>query len=182
LKKSGFTLIELLIVVAIIGILAAIAVPNFLNAQIRAKVTRMYADHRTLVNAMMMYRLDMGTYHAHSHSPAQHVPLTTPMAYLNIWPVDVFQENLETTKNPQDKYAKMTIHWEPYGATTDADLRSKLVNGAGGYAGQIISLGPSRTNNGAKYDPENGLFSDGLLVTDVPGHPLTDYKWPPGTY
>ena len=57
-KQAGFTLIELLIVVAIIGILAAIAVPNFLNAQVRARVARGKADIRTMENVVQMYMLD----------------------------------------------------------------------------------------------------------------------------
>ena len=59
---SGFTLIELLIVVAIIAILAAIAVPNFLEAQTRAKVTRAKADIKAMVTATETYRLDYSNY------------------------------------------------------------------------------------------------------------------------
>jgi prepilin-type N-terminal cleavage/methylation domain-containing protein len=59
-SSLAFTLIELLIVVAIIGILAAIAVPNFMNAQIRAKVSRCYADMRSVGTAIEQLRLDKG--------------------------------------------------------------------------------------------------------------------------
>ncbi|MCX7017495.1 MAG: prepilin-type N-terminal cleavage/methylation domain-containing protein [Candidatus Sumerlaeota bacterium] len=55
---TAFTLIELLIVVAIIAILAAIAVPNFLEAQTRAKVSRVKADMRSISTALHAYKVD----------------------------------------------------------------------------------------------------------------------------
>ena len=63
--KKGFTLIELLIVVAIIAILAAIAVPNFLEAQTRAKVSRVLSDMRTVNTALETYKIDNNKYPPH---------------------------------------------------------------------------------------------------------------------
>ena len=61
-KHRAFTLIELLIVVAIIAILAAIAVPNFLEAQTRTKITSVMSDMNTVAKAMEMYHIDNGRY------------------------------------------------------------------------------------------------------------------------
>ncbi len=61
-KSSGFTLIELLIVIAIIGILAAIAIPNLLNALQRGKQKRTMADIRNLATAIESYNVDNNVY------------------------------------------------------------------------------------------------------------------------
>jgi len=61
-KSKGFTLIELLIVVAIIAILAAIAIPNFLEAQMRAKVVKTVADMRTAAQGLELYQTDHNQY------------------------------------------------------------------------------------------------------------------------
>lgn len=61
-RDRGFTLIELLIVVTIIGVIAAIAVPNLLSAVNRGRQKRTMADLRTIGHAMESYTVDYGNY------------------------------------------------------------------------------------------------------------------------
>jgi general secretion pathway protein G len=109
MKSKAFTLIELLIVIAIILILISIALPNFLEAQIRAKLTKVHAELRTLSIALESYRIDHGDYPLDDNEvPSPLHPtggrdvngsdwysfmvLTTPSQYLFGVPQDYFQE------------------------------------------------------------------------------------------
>src|SRR5512136_1798332 len=61
-RQKGFTLIELLIVVAIIGIIAAIAIPNLLNAINRGRQKRTMSDMRSIGTALEAYSVDFNYY------------------------------------------------------------------------------------------------------------------------
>jgi prepilin-type N-terminal cleavage/methylation domain-containing protein len=95
--RKAFTLIELLIVVAIIAILAAIAVPNFLEAQVRSKVSRAKSDMRTIKTGLEAYRVDNNSYIQDLYSATgtemwgTWAQLTTPIAYITSVPPSPFR-------------------------------------------------------------------------------------------
>jgi prepilin-type N-terminal cleavage/methylation domain-containing protein len=100
LAGRAFTLIELLIVVAIIAILAAIAVPNFLEAQTRSKVSRCAADMRSIRTAIESYVVDTNKYPETDLGPWKGgsigiglIRCTTPIAYITSIPKSPFKES-----------------------------------------------------------------------------------------
>jgi type II secretion system protein G len=114
-QHRAFTLIELLIVVAIIAILAAIAVPNFLEAQTRSKVARCAADMRSMRTAIESYCVDNNQYPetdvgrqqiGGSDYSLSVLRLTTPIGYITSLPKSPFLE--EKMGNPGSaKYANI---------------------------------------------------------------------------
>jgi len=101
-RERAFTLIELLIVVAIIAILAMIAVPNFLEAQTRAKVSRVKSDLRSFATALEAYFVDWNSYpynNSNFDNPwdsgewGGFLALTTPVAYITTIPLDPFGQS-----------------------------------------------------------------------------------------
>jgi len=65
--RQGFTLVEIMIVVAIIGLLAAIAIPSFARARERAQATRVANDLVKFGDAFTLYAMEKGTYPADTH-------------------------------------------------------------------------------------------------------------------
>ncbi len=190
--RIAFTLIELLIVVAIIAILAAIAVPNFLEAQTRAKVSRAKSDMRSLAVAVESYRVDNNRYATPSNDMGVQVVgidwfetrlsthVTTPVAYISTPPEDPFHRAENYEKSSQYHYMTRdyevwatgnTQPWEEY----IGELTDRVPGGSVHFA--LLSHGPDRDHESPNdvgeepvlYDPTNGTVSRGDIVFAGPG-------------
>lgn len=176
-RKSAFTLIELLIVVAIIGILAAIAIPNFLQAQVRAKVARAKSEMQVINTALEGYYLDHNTYVMPKGWCYLHEWLTSPIPYVSnaVGLVDPFRENAPDTTIPTWWRYRYMACGGPGSAYDDGRAFPWINEGA--LAEQfgkwdMTSAGPDRHAYGAYgtgfppnyilvYDPTNGTVSWG---------------------
>jgi prepilin-type N-terminal cleavage/methylation domain-containing protein len=175
MSKSGFTLIELLIVVAIIAILAAIAIPNFLAAQTRSKVSYVQSCLATLAVATESYHIDNNAYPL----SLTLIYITTPVAYISSVPEDKFatkDNRSEVQKaNPGKYYFEYISKEEPNGFyNLWADYYSYTSpfypDRSGGNIPAPVqweykSWGPNGKDDlSICYDPTNGLSSIGDIA------------------
>jgi len=194
--SRGFTLIELLIVVAIIAILAAIAVPNFLEAQTRAKVSRGKADMRSVATALETYMIDNNQYpfDIDSRGWPNYLTdvMTTPISYLTTANslIDLFRMNQSNPFARRYRYINyrsslLPPGWNPspypgpyftrggWCPTPSQSTYNTGVNRFGMW--KLTSAGPDKTVNTSffleelYYDATNGTVSGGDIVLSSKG-------------
>lgn len=86
-NKKGFTLVELVVVIAILGILAGIAIPRFMDATASARGAKIVADMRTVDSAIMMYNAKVGTLPTTTAQLTTTTETATALNLLAAWPV-----------------------------------------------------------------------------------------------
>jgi type II secretion system protein G len=205
-KGKGFTLIELLIVVAIIAILALIAVPNFLEAQSRAKVAREKNDLRTITLALESYCVDYSVYPPWTDNGNRYIHpaswrfgrLTTPIAYLSSVPMDPYAYKKEWDETDTAYGGQRVPRWDTYDMVTwNGDVTNDPWTFS--HAWRVNAFGPDYNNNFAGgrgwegmptppglanfpnyvYDPTNGTVSLGDIIRVGNRTPLTTRGYHP---
>lgn len=188
-RRVGFTLIELLVVVAIISILSAIAVPNFLEAQTRAKVARMQADMRTVATALEAYAVDHNRYPPRErYRPGSTTSrtlgdaetrandlarLTRPIAYISRVPNDVFENRLAPPNNIIDFWDNTILAGGPnnrpgawnrrYGGWLLVSVGPDEDIGRGPFDIGNFPYASTTLSLTFDYDPTNGTISPGNI-------------------
>lgn len=179
--RFGFTLIELLIVVAIIGILSSLAMVNFLQAQIRAKVARAEADMYSTKLGIEMYSVDNNRYPAAApggtlinDARQRLVPITTPVDYLSSVPTDIFElgEGADCNCGCGTCKDQLGYLYHDFDTTSELDIYKPYWEGNGeGRKWALRSVGPTKKWDNvdfAVYDPTNGTISKGAVWTTGP--------------
>ncbi|MEN6625114.1 MAG: prepilin-type N-terminal cleavage/methylation domain-containing protein [Candidatus Sumerlaeia bacterium] len=172
---TGFTLIELLIVVAIIAILAAIAIPNFMLAQTRAKISRVKSDLRTIATAVEAYGVDNSVYpypldHANNALTRVH-ELTTPISYLiSVSMTDPFPQRDAPAAYWYDNYSGAFIEDNPnldrfkFNGYCLASVGPDCSYDAVALLPPFLGTNMEPSHLGRLYDPTNGTISIGDIA------------------
>ncbi|MGI8906307.1 MAG: type IV pilin protein [Candidatus Sumerlaeaceae bacterium] len=158
-RTHAFTLIELLIVVGIIAILALVALPNLLEAQVRSKISRARADMRTLATALETYAADNNKYVPRDDDDVVPESLTTPIAYLTSIPQDQFRPGNMSVRERRYGYHNVRAEVEALSpGWPENDLKRY-----GDW--RFFSFGPKQESlPHVPYDSTNGTVSEGNVL------------------